>query len=104
MKKNKYYRPLNFLLLVISYLTVALPFMVMQVIPGFTDVRPVMMLWPVFGVFFGIEGCLACAVSNLIMDIVSSSLRWSSIAGFAANFLGPFMVYLYWTRISKQSF
>ena len=104
MKNNKYYRPLNFLLLVIAYLTVALPFMVMQVIPGFTDVRPVMMLWPVFGVFFGIEGCLACAVSNLIMDIVSSSLRWSSIAGFAANFLGPFMVYLYWTRISKQSF
>lgn len=104
MKKNRSHRLIRFLLLVIAYLTVAVPFMVMQVIPGFTDVRPVMMLWPVFGAFFGIEGCMACAVSNLIMDIISSSLRWSSIAGFAANFIGPFMVYWYWTRISQKSF
>lgn len=90
--------------LIIVYLIIAIPFKVMSVIPGFTDIRPVMLLKPVYGVFFGIPGCIAFAVGNLIGDIMSDSLRWSSIAGFAANFLGPFVFYLFWNRISKSPF
>ncbi|MBR2108723.1 MAG: hypothetical protein IJ932_02075 [Ruminococcus sp.] len=92
------------LILVGSYLIVAIPFKVMEVIPGFTDIRPVMLLQPIYGLFFGIIGCLASAISNLICDIVSDSLRWSSIGGFIANFLGPLVFYLFWTRISKKDF
>ncbi len=91
-------------ILIAVYLIIAVPFKVMSVIPGFTDIRPVMLLKPVFGVFFGIPGCFAFAVGNLIGDIISDSLRWSSIAGFAANFIGPFVFYLYWRHISKAPF
>lgn len=91
-------------ILVFAYLVIAIPFKVMSVIPGFTDIRPVMLLKPVFGVFFGIPGCLAFAIGNLIGDIMSDSLKWSSIAGFAANFLGPFMFYVFWKHLSKEPF
>ena len=94
----------RFAVLVAVYLIVAIPFKVMEIIPGFTDIRPVSMLMPVYGVFFGIPGCIAYAVGNLITDIVSGSLRWSSIAGFAANFIGPLVYYLFWIRLSKQEF
>ncbi len=42
------------LILTAVYLGVAVPFKVMSVIPGFADIRPVLMLNPVFGIFFGI--------------------------------------------------
>ena len=92
------------LILTAVYLVVAVPFKVMSVIPGFTDIRPVQLLSPVFGIFFGIPGCAAFAVGNLICDIISDSLRWSSIAGFAANFLGPFICYIFYRRISRRDF
>lgn len=85
-------------------LIVSVPFKVMEIIPGFTDIRPVSMLMPVYGIFFGIPGCIAYAVGNLITDIVSDSLRWSCIAGFAANYIGPFCYYLFWIILSKQEF
>ena len=92
------------LILLVVFLIVAIPFKVMSIIPGFTDIRPVSLLQPVFGVFFGLPGCFAFAIGNLIGDIVSDSLRWSSIAGFAANFAAPFVFYIYWNRISKTPF
>ena len=98
------YRLGMFAVLTAVYLVVSIPFKVMEIIPGFTDIRPVSMLMPVYGVFFGIPGCIAYAVGNLITDIVSNSLKWSCIAGFAANFIGPFCFYLFWIRLSKQRF
>ena len=92
------------LFLLFCYLLVAIPFKVMEIIPGFTDIRPVTMLGPIFAVFYGVPGCGVMAVGNLIMDAVSGSLRWSSILGFAANFLGPFLIYLFWVRWSKEPF
>lgn len=92
------------LILTVSYLIVAIPFKVMEVIPGFTDIRPVMLVQPIYGIFFGIPGCLASAIGNLICDAVSDSLRWSSIGGFIANFLGPLMFYIFWTHILKKEF
>ena len=92
------------LILLLVFLIVAVPFKVMSVIPGFTDIRPVSLLQPVYGVFFGIPGCIAFAIGNLIGDIISDSLRWSSIAGFAANFIAPFLFYMFWSGISKTPF
>jgi len=92
------------LALLLVFLIVAIPFKVMSVIPGFTDIRPVSLLQPVFGIFFGIPGCIAFAIGNLIGDIISDSLKWSSIAGFVANFAGPFLFYLFLCRLSKTPF
>ncbi len=94
----------NLIILFGIYLLVAVPFKVMEIIPGFTDVRPVTMLGPVYAIFAGIPGCAVMAVGNLVMDLISDSLRWSSIMGFAANFLGPFFIYLCWTRWSSKPF
>ena len=93
-----------FAVLLVVYLAFALPFKVLSVIPGFTDVRPVNMLQPVYGIFFGIPGCLACAVGNLVGDIASDGLRWSSIAGFVANFAYPYLMYLFWCKLRKKPF
>jgi energy-coupling factor transport system substrate-specific component len=90
--------------LVAVYLVLALPFRTMNLIPGFTDVRPVTALGPVFAVFYGPVGCLASGLGNLLADAVDDALRWTSIAGFAVNFLGPLLVWLYWTRLSRTPF
>lgn len=90
--------------LLVVYLVIALPFKVLSVIPGFTDIRPVSLLQPVYGIFFGIPGALAFAVGNLIGDIASDSLHWSSIAGFVANFAGPYLMYVFWTKLRKKTF
>lgn len=95
---------LRLLALVGVYLVVAIPFRAMNLITGFTDVRPVTALSPIYAVFYGPLGCLAVAIGNLGADAVSDSLRWTSIAGFAANFLGPLLVWLYWTRLSRTPF
>jgi energy-coupling factor transport system substrate-specific component len=90
--------------LVAVYLVVALPFKAMNLIPGFTDVRPVMALGPVYGVFFGPLGCLASAFGNLAADVADDALRWTSIAGFASNLLGPLLVWWFWARFSRTPF
>lgn len=92
------------LALFLVYLLVAVPFKVMGIIPGFSDVRPVTLLGPIFAIFYGIPGCCVMAVGNLVMDAVNDSLRWSSIPGFIANFLGPYLIYLFWIRWSKTPF
>lgn len=93
-----------FAILLGTYLIIALPFKQLAVIPGFSDVRPVCMLQPVYGIFFGIPGCFACAVGNLVGDIASDSLRWSSIAGFVGNFAYSYLMYLFWTKLRKDLF
>ena len=93
-----------FLLLVFIYLVFAIPFKAMNLIPGFTDVRPVSALAPIYGIFYGPLGCLVCAIGNLIADIVDDALRWSSLAGFAANFLGPYGVWYLWKRFGRHPF
>lgn len=98
-------RPLlRFAGLLAAYLVVSLPFKAMNLIPGFTDVRPVMALGPVYGVFFGPAGCLACGFGNLLADAVDDAIRWTSIAGFASNVLGPLLVWWFWTRVSRTPF
>ena len=95
---------LRFFALLGAYIVVALPFKAMNLIPGFTDIRPVQALGPVYGVFFGPVGCLAAAVGNLVGDIADHALRWTSIAGFATNFIGPYLLWLFWTRVSRTPF
>ena len=93
-----------FIILVFIYLVFAIPFKAMTLIPGFTDVRPVSALSPIYGLFFGPVGCLAFACGNLIADIVDDALRWSSLAGFAANFLAPCSTWYLWKRFGRHPF
>ncbi len=94
----------RFFALLAAYVVVAVPFKAMNLLPGFTDVRPVMALGPVYGVFFGPVGCLASGVGNFLADAVDDAIRWTSIAGFASNFLGPLLVWWFWARVSRTPF
>ena len=94
----------NFILLLAIYLLFAVPFKAMNLIPGFTNVRPVSALAAIYGVFYGPAGCLANACGNLVSDILDNALRWSSLAGFAANFLGPCAVWFLWRRYGRHPF
>ena len=92
----------TYVLLVIFYFLVAVPFKVMGVIPGFADIRPVTLLGPVYGLFFGLPGCIIFAFMNLVMDIISGGLAWSSFAGLIANFMGPYLITVYWNHVSAS--
>ena len=93
-----------FAVLLAVYLVIALPFKVLEIIPGFADIRPVSMLMPVYGIFFGIPGCLASAVGNLVCDVVSDDLRWTSIAGVIGNFAYPYLMYLIFAKLRNKPF
>ena len=97
-------RILLILLLTAVHLVISIPFHVMEVIPGFTDIRPVTLLAPIYGIFFGIPGCLATGIGNLITDALTDSLRWSSIGGFIANVGGPMIFWFYWAKLSREPF
>lgn len=92
------------LLLLLVHLAVALPFKSMVLLPGFTEIRPVAGLTPIFGLFFGPAGAWAFAVGNLIGDIVSDSLAISSIGGFLGNFFAVYLYPLLWKKLTKRSF
>lgn len=98
----------QFLILILVFLLFALPFKAMSLIPafpGFTDVRPVAAaLGPIYAIFFGPIGCLAMACGNLIADVMDHALHWSSLAGFSANFFGPFSIWFFWNRFAKSTF
>ena len=99
MKRKK-----TIIMLIAVYLILAFPFKALEIIPGFTDIRPVNMLVPIYGIFFGIPGCLVFAFGNLFMDFVSGSLRLTSVAGLVANFAGPYLIHIYYNKISKKPF
>lgn len=92
------YRGRTFLLLTVIYLAVAVPFRSLEFIVGLTDVRPVCMLMPVYGLFFGPIGAFAFAVGNVLSDAASGSLSTASIGGIIANFAAVYTYHLVWNR------
>ena len=90
-------------MLIIVYLILAVPFKVMSVIPGFTDIRPVTILGPIYALFYGVPGCTIFAVMNVVMDALAGELMWTSIPGLIANFVGPYLFLVYWKKYAKTA-
>lgn len=90
------------IVLSVIFVLVAVPFKVMNLIPGFTEIRPVDCLNMLFGLMFGVYGALGCAFGNLIADIFGGTLAISSWAGFVSNFVGTYLAYLMWYGIIKE--
>lgn len=88
----------TFLLLLVIYLAVAIPFRSLEFMVDLTDVRPVCMLMPVYGLFFGPVGASAFAVGNLLTDAAAGSLTPASIGGVLANFAAVSTYHLMWNR------
>ncbi|QQE74301.1 QueT transporter family protein [Brevibacillus composti] len=57
--------------------------------------RPANALQPVFGILFGIPGCLGLAFGNVASDLLTGSAPPHAVAvGFLGNFLGGYISYL----------
>jgi len=63
------------------------------IVPGFTWLRPANALAPLFGMFFGIPGCVGVAIGNLIADIFGGFFGVGSFGGFIGNFLIAYLPY-----------
>jgi len=63
------------------------------IVPGFTWLRPANALAPLFGMFFGVPGCLGAAIGNLIADIFGGFFGVGSFGGFIGNFLIAYLPY-----------
>ena len=75
------------------YVAVMIPFKIATIIPGFTEIRPGVVVPVVFGMFFGPAGAWGAAIGNLIGDIFGGMLTIISPYGFVGNFLLGFMGY-----------
>jgi energy-coupling factor transport system substrate-specific component len=75
------------------YVAVMMPFKIATIIPGFTEIRPGVVVPVVFGMFFGPAGAWGAAIGNLIGDIFGGMLTIISPYGFVGNFLLGFMGY-----------
>ncbi|MET3287844.1 UNVERIFIED_CONTAM: hypothetical protein ABID98_000414 [Brevibacillus sp. OAP136] len=58
-------------------------------------IRPANALQPVFGMLFGIPGCLGLAFGNLVSDLMTGSAAPHILTtGFVSNFFGGFIGYV----------
>jgi len=69
------------------YAGLMIPFKAIVLVPGFTELRPAVVVPVVFGLLFGPAGAWGAALGNLIGDILGAMLSAGSIFGFLGNFL-----------------
>ena len=75
------------------YAAVMFPFKVATIVPGFTEIRPGVVVPIVFGLFFGPAGAWGSAMGNVIGDLFGGMFSIASTFGFVGNFLLGFMGY-----------
>jgi energy-coupling factor transport system substrate-specific component len=83
------------------FIGMAVPFKVMVLIEGFTEVRPVNAVPVVAGLLLGPAGAWGCAFGNLIADLFGT-FSSASILGFFGNFIAAYLPYKLWHSISKK--
>lgn len=86
---------LQILLCALIFIGMAVPFKVMVLIEGLTEVRPVNAVPVVAGLLLGPAGAWGCAIGNLIADLFGTFSR-GSVLGFAGNFIAAYLPYKIW--------
>jgi hypothetical protein len=64
-----------------------------KLVPG-TNLRPANALQAVFGILFGIPGCLGVALGNVMNDVYIGAQALEMPVGALSNFLGAFIPFL----------
>lgn len=82
------------------FIGMAVPFKVMVLIEGFTEVRPVNAVPVVAGLLLGPAGAWGCAVGNVIADLFGT-FSTASILGFFGNFIAAYLPYKLWHYFIK---
>lgn len=92
---------LQMLLCSFIFIGMAVPFKVMVLIDGFTEVRPVNAVPVVAGLLFGPAGAWGCAIGNLVSDL-SGTFSKASVLGFVGNFIAAWLPYRLWHMNGKN--
>ncbi len=77
------------------YAAILIPFKILPIIPGVTEVRPANAIPIVCSLLFGPAGAVGSALGNLIGDFFLG-LGPGSVFGMAGNFLYGFVPYVFW--------
>ena len=84
-----------------AFLVLGIPFKVMVLVEGFTEVRPVNALPPIAGLICGPLGALACGVGNMIADLFGT-FNGTSVLGFFGNMAAAYLPYRLWHIYSDE--
>lgn len=82
-------------LCILVFIGMAVPFKVMVLIEGFTEVRPVNAVPVVVGLLLGPAGAWGCGIGNLVADLFGTFSK-ASILGFIGNFIAAYLPYKLW--------
>lgn len=85
-----------------AFLILGIPFKVMILVEGFTEVRPVNAIPPLAGLICGPLGAVACGIGNLFSDFFGTLNNASGI-GFISNILGAYLPYRLWHIYSDEA-
>lgn len=91
----------KFVIPFLAFLALGVPFKVMVLVEGFTEVRPVNAIPPVVGLVCGPIGAFACGLANLVADLFGS-FSLASLLGVAANFLAAYLPYRFWHMFREE--
>lgn len=91
-----------FFTILFAFLLLGIPFKVMILVEGFTEVRPVNAIPPVAGLCGGLVGALACGIGNVIADVFGT-FNASSLLGLIANFIAAYLPYRLWHIFSTEA-
>lgn len=94
-------KPVQFFIVFAAFLTLGIPFKVMVLVEGFTEVRPVNAIPPVAGMMFGPWGALACGLGNVICDLFGT-FNLTSLLGLFGNFAAAYLPYRLWYIYSAE--
>ena len=82
-------------LCILIFIGMAIPFKVMVIIEGLTEVRPVNAVPVVAGLLLGPAVAWGCAIGNLIADLFGTFSK-ASLLGFIGNFIAAYLPYKLW--------
>lgn len=90
-----------FFIVLVAFLILGIPFKVMVLIEGFTEVRPVNAIPPLAGLIAGPVGALACGIGNVLTDLFGT-FNENSILGLFGNFFAAYVPYRLWYIYSDE--
>ncbi|MBA7712501.1 hypothetical protein ES703_121478 [subsurface metagenome] len=79
------------------YAALMLPFKLVTIIPGYTELRPGVAIPTVFSILFGPAAPWGAAFGNIVGDYLGGMLGWGSLFGLLGNFFLGYIPY----RVAK---
>ena len=84
------------------YAAVLIPFKLLPIIPGITEVRPANVFPVICSLMFGPAGAWGAAFGNLIGDLMGGTYGLGSYVGMLGNFWFGYIPYRMWRLLSKN--